>query len=505
MSVSENYDVIVVGGGNAAMCAALAAHEKGASVLVLERAPAEERGGNTAYTDGLMRVVYDGVDDVRALATDLTDDEVAVSDFGSYTEENFFDDMARITQYRTDPDLCEILVKRSRETLRWMRDQGVKFTPNYGRQAYKVNGRFVFWGGAILVVNAGGPGLVDFLYKAAEKRGIKVMYEAWVKGLIRDDNGVTGVRVELEGRTQSISAKAVILACGGFEGNAEWRTKYLGPGWDLAKVRGSRFNTGDGLQMALDAGAQPFGHWSGCHAVSWERYASDFGDLNLTPTYQRHSYPLGIMVNTEGKRFVDEGADFRNYTYAKYGQAVLAQPGQVAWQIYDSKVKNLMRSEYNTRQVTKVVANTIEELADKLDEVNKDQFLKTVAEFNASVKKDKPFDPNIKDGRGAMSNGVVRSNWANTIDEGPFEAYGVTCGITFTFGGIKIDTENGQIMNTNGQGIPGLFAAGEMVGGIFYFNYPGASGLTSGAVFGRLAGTGAAQYAKSAAPAKAVA
>jgi tricarballylate dehydrogenase len=164
----------------------------------------------------------------------------------------------------------------------------------------------------------------------------------------------------------------------------------------------------------------------------------------------------------------------------------------------------MLRSEYNTRQVTKVVANTIEELADKLDEVNKDQFLKTVAEFNGSVKKDKTFDPNIKDGRGATSNGVVRSNWANTIDQGPFEAYAVTCGITFTFGGIKIDTSNGQIVNTNGHPIPGLFAAGEMVGGIFYFNYPGASGLTSGAVFGRLAGTGAAQYAK-AAPAKAVA
>src|SRR6478735_2098973 len=209
MSSSENYDVIVVGGGNAAMCAALSAHENGARVLVLERANMEERAGNTAYTDGLMRVVYDGVDDVRALATDLTDAEVAVSDFGSYTEENFFDDMARITQYRTDPDLCEILVKRSRETLRWMRDQGVRFMPNFGRQAYLVDGRFKFWGGATIVVASGGPGLVDSLYQRAERNGVEIVYEAWVKDLVHDSSGVNGVVVRLEGKDIEIRAASV--------------------------------------------------------------------------------------------------------------------------------------------------------------------------------------------------------------------------------------------------------------------------------------------------------
>src|SRR6478752_6757036 len=168
-AVTKAFDVIVVGGGNAALCAALSAREQGSSVLLLERAPVEERGGNSVYTDGLMRVVYEGADDIRAFAPDLTDQEVSVSDFGSYTESDFFDDMARITQYRTDPDLCEILVRRSRETLLWMKDQGVRFMPNFGRQAYLVDGRFVFWGGAILVVNAGGPGLVEFLYQRAEK------------------------------------------------------------------------------------------------------------------------------------------------------------------------------------------------------------------------------------------------------------------------------------------------------------------------------------------------
>jgi tricarballylate dehydrogenase len=496
----DGYDVVVVGGGNAALCAAISAANSGARVLVLERSPIEERGGNTAYTDGLMRTVYDGPEDIRAYCPDLTDEEVAVSDFGTYTEAQFFEDMGQITEYRTDPDLCEILVTRSRETILWMRDQGVRFFPNFGRQAYRVDGRFKFWGGATIAVASGGPGLVDALYRAAEKKGIEVRYQAWARGLVKRDGAVAGVIVTLpDGAEETISAGAVVLACGGFEANAEWRARYLGPGWDLAKVRGSRFNTGDGLAMALAAGAQSYGHWSGCHAVSWERNAQDFGDLALTPQYQRHSYPLSIMVNKEGRRFVDEGADFRNYTYAKYGQAVLLQPGQVAWQIFDSKVSDLLRDEYRTRQTTKISAPSLEELADKLDEIDKPQLLKTIAEFNASVQTEVPFDPNVKDGRSASSNGVPRSHWANRIDTPPFEAYAVTCGITFTFGGVRISLD-GEVLDTSGHAIPGLYAAGEMVGGIFYFNYPGASGLTSGAIFGRLAGDSAGAFARGRAP-----
>lgn len=489
------YDVIVVGGGNAAMCAALSAHDGGARVLVLERAPMEERGGNSVYTDGLMRFAYDGADDIRALAPDLTDEEVASSDFGSYTESDFFDDMTRITQNRTNPDLCEILVKRSKSTLMWMRDHGVRFMPNFGRQAFKIDNKFKFWGGATIAVSAGGPGLIDSLYRRAEKIGVDIVYHAWARELIREGGRVVGVVATIDGKSVRYHAKAVVLACGSFEANAEWRARYLGPGWDLAKVRGSRFNTGDGLSMALAIGAQPYGHWSGCHATAWERYASDFGDLALTPQYQRNTYQWGIVINTEGKRFIDEGADFRNYTYAKYGRAVLEQPGQVAWQVFDGKVLHLLRDEYRTRHVTKIRANTIEELADQLDEVNKTQFLQTVRDYNAAVREEVPFNPNVRDGRAADGLPVPRRNWANKLDTPPFEAYAVTCGVTFTFGGVRITTE-GQVVDTSQTPIPGLFAAGEMVGGIFYFNYPGASGLTSGAVFGRLAGNSAAKCAR---------
>jgi len=306
---------------------------------------------------------------------------------------------------------------------------------------------------------------------------------------------VRGVVAKIEEGSRPISSNAVVLACGGFEANAEWRARYLGRGWDLAKVRGSKYNTGDGLEMALKIRAQPYGHWSGCHAVSWERYAADFGDPVITPNYQRHSYPFGIMINSRGRRFLDEGADIRNYTYAKYGQIVLEQPGQFAYQIFDSKISPLLREEYRTKQVTKVTANNIEELAAKLDDVDSVQFLKTVREFNAAVQTDHPFNPSIKDGRCAVLE-IPKSNWAQTIDAPPFEAYAITCGITFTYGGLRITTD-GAVVDTSHQPIPGLFAAGEIVGGIYYFNAPGGSGLVSGAVFGRIAGENACRLARS--------
>jgi tricarballylate dehydrogenase len=488
----SDFDVIVVGGGNAAFCAALAAREKGASVLVLEAAGEDEAGGNSRFTAGAMRVVYDGIEDIKALVPDLSEDEIAITDFGTYTQDQFFDDMARVTQYRTDPDLCELLVTRSLPTLLWMREKGIRFVPIYGRQAFKVDGKFKFWGGLTIETVGGGPGLVDMLTASAKKNGIEIRYETRATDLLFDGAKVSGVRVRHANEISEIKGKAVVLASGGFEANTEWRTRYLGPGWDLAKVRGTRFNTGEGIRMALDIGASPFGNWSGCHAVGWEMNAPEFGDLAVGDQFQKHSYPFALMVNANGERFVDEGADFRNYTYAKYGRVILNQPGQFAWQIFDAKTKHLQRDEYNIRQCTKVTANTIEELAAKLEGVNADAFVRTIAEYNAAVNQDVPFNPNVKDGRHTTGLKIDKTNWANTVDTPPFEGYATTCGVTFTFGGLRVNT-GAQVLNLDYKPISGLFAAGELVGGIFYFNYPGGTGLTSGSVFGRIAGESAAQ------------
>jgi len=488
--MSENFDVIVVGGGNAAFCAALAARESGASVLMLERAPEEESGGNSRFTAGAMRVAYSGVEDLKRLMPDLTNAEIDMTDFGTYDEDQFFDDMFRVTQYRTDPDMVEALVRRSFETLVWMQEKGVRFAPIWGRQAFKVDGRFKFWGGLTVETWGGGPGLIETETKLARDQGIEIRYGARAIELLFDQVTVQGVRVKQGGAVQDLSAGAVILAAGGFEANSEMRTRYLGPGWELAKVRGSRFNTGDGIRMALDIGAMPAGNWSGCHAVGWDRNAPEFGDLAVGDAFQKHSYPFGILVNGEGRRFVDEGADFRNYTYAKYGREVLNQPGQFAWQVFDSKVSHLLRDEYRIRQVTKVQADSLEALSEKMEGVDAGQFLKTVADFNAAVMTDVPFNPNVKDGRAAGGIEPVKSNWANPLDTPPYEAYGITCGITFTFGGLKIDT-GGRVVDVDGAAIPGLYAAGELVGGLFFFNYPGGTGLTAGSVFGRIAGTSA--------------
>jgi tricarballylate dehydrogenase len=200
------------------------------------------------------------------------------------------------------------------------------------------------------------------------------------------------------------------------------------------------------------------------------------------------------MINADGKRFVDEGADFRNYTYAKYGRVILAQPGSFAWQIFDQKVLHLLRDEYRIRQMTKVSAETLDGLLEQLDGVNAAAAKEEIARYNASVATDVKFDPTVLDGRCTRGLEVPKSNWANVIDDGPFEAYAVTCGITFTFGGVRINTD-AQVLSTDYEPIPGLTAAGEMVGGVFFNNYPGGTGLTNGAVFGKIAGATAAEHA----------
>jgi len=491
---AQQVDVVVVGAGNAAMCAAFAAQDAGASVMVLERAPEAECGGNSAFTGGATRFAFKNVEEVREVL-DLTDEEVANTDFGTYTEEEFLEDMGRVTQYRCDPDLTELFVRNSRKTLAWMKSKGVRFDAMWARQSQKVGGKVKFYAGLIGATWGAGQGLVDSLHKIAKKNGIPVLYEAAATELIYENGEVRGVVAEAQGKTLRRRAGAVVLACGGFESNAEMRARYLGPNWDLAKVRGTRFNMGDGIRMALAVGAMPFGHWSGAHAVGWDLNAPPFGEREIGDLFQKHSYPFGIMVNANGERFVDEGADFRNYTYAKYGVEILKQPGMFAWQIFDSKVNHLLRDEYRIRKITKAEAPTLEALVTKLEGVNAERCLKTIAEYNKAVRQDVAFNPVILDGRGTTGLAIPKSNWANVLDTPPFHAYAITCGITFTFGGVRV-SPRAAVQSVAGHDVPGLFAAGEMVGGLFYFNYPSGTGLVSGAVFGRIAGTEAARHAR---------
>ena len=488
------FDVIVVGAGNAASCAALAAREAGARVLMLEIAPEDQRGGNSAFTGGAFRVVYHGGKDLARLIPDMNETELKDVDFGAYAEEQYFDDMGRLTQYRCDPDMTEILVRGSFDTGLWMREKGVRFQLGLGRQAFRVDGKFKFWGGLACHIWGGGKELLKALHARAEKDGIPMWCDTPAVALLTGDAGIEGVRVRHQGRLCELRAKAVVLACGGFEANAEMLARYLGRNWDLAKVRGSRFNTGQGLKMALDLGAAVHGHWSGAHAVAWDLNAPPFGDLDVGDRFQKHNYPFGIVVNARGARFLDEGLDFHSYTYAQYGGEILNQPGMFAWQVFDQKVTHLLREEYRIPRITKEQADTFEALAPRLEGVDAGRFLETVRAFNAAPRPDVPFNPNIRDGLRTTGLPIDKTNWAQPLDRPPYHAYAVTTGITFTFGGLRIDSE-ARVEDTTGRPIPGLYAAGEIVGGLFYHNYASGTGLMAGAVFGRIAGSTAAAHA----------
>jgi tricarballylate dehydrogenase len=491
----ETWDVIVVGAGNAAMCAALSAAEQGAKVVVLEKATIEDRGGNSTFTAGGFRFCHDGIEDLR---TDILDDMTAgeyssIGNLPTLTYDKFMEDLMRVTDNLADEDLASILIGRSRETIRWMRKHKIRFIPMFGRQSYKIDGKHHFYGGVNIEAVGGGWGLVDMLMQAADRMGITVRYETALRDLIEDQSGrVIGVRAKGPNGYENIMGKAVVLACGGFQSNPEMRVRYLGAGWELCRVRGTQHNTGDGINAALKIGARPFGGWSSCHAVQWDISAPPYGDRVILDNFQKHSYPIGIVVNLEGNRFIDEGADYRNHTYAKYGREVMKQPQRAAVQIFDAKTIDMVRDEYRIREVTKATSDTIAGLAEALD-IDVEGLTKTIAEFNAACQPGE-YNPSILDGVTTKGIKPPKSNWALPIDQAPYTGFVVTCGITFTFGGLKINTD-GQVLDLVEKPIPGLYAAGELVGGLFYQNYPGGTGLLNGAVFGRLSGRNAGKAA----------
>lgn len=484
-----DYDVIVVGAGNAALSAAVSARISGAErVLVLEKAPEPMRGGNTHYSGGLLRIAFDRADDILQLAPKARELEGFVEGIEPYPGDAFWSDLRLMTGGRADPELGEILISRSYETARWMAEQGVRFEPAVSLSGVKVGGVIKWARGAVLRAANEGVGLSRMWFAAAQRKGVEIRYSSGAIGLVRDTRGrACGVTVRDADGIRDIAARAIVLGCGGFEANAAWRAQYLGRPWDHAKVRGTMYNQGDGLRMAFEIGAMPWGQWSGCHATPINAAAPPFGDRQLTDKTNRLSYIYGVMINRAGMRFVDEGEDQALFTYAKFGGAILNQPSGIAYQIFDSKVKGLLEPRYSTSDP--IVADRLDDLIRKLD-VEHETAIRTLDEFNAAAGRG-VFDPARRDGMAARGLTPPKSNWAGKIDAAPFYAYPVTGGITFSFGGLKIDSD-ARVIGTDWNPISGLYACGEMVGGIFHNNYPGGSGLMSGAVFGRIAGASAA-------------
>jgi tricarballylate dehydrogenase len=482
--LEANYEVVVVGAGNAGLAAAISAAENGAKVAMLEKAPKDLRGGNTYFTTD-YRFGWNSLDeDIIPLIPNISADAIAQmrETVKPYTPEQFYDDAMRISGGRSDPELLHTMVSEALPAMKWLRAMGHEWYEDY-----KSPGKSM-----VADLNGGGARLSDRGFDIAAARGVDIRYQNVAMELLRGARGnVVGVKVLTPQGFVRLNAKAVILACGGFEANPAMRATYLGAGWDTVKIRGVPFNTGDGLRMAWDIGAQSYGQLSGCHASAQDINRPPYS-VRIQPTweYNRYSYPWCIMVNNNCERFIDEGSDLRPYTYAKIGRAMLSQPQGVAFQIMDNKIAPLLHRYVNP---TGAKADTLEKLAQMLG-LDPVALVRTVQEYNQAVQPG-DFNHRILDGKRTQGLRVNKSNWSQLIDTPPYHGYGVCCGITFTFGGLRINTE-AEVLSTWEAAIPGLYACGEIVGGLFYDNYPGGSGLTQGAVFGRKAGRNAARLVR---------
>lgn len=490
---SSSSHVIVVGGGNAGLVAALAARDQGAQVILLEASSKETRGGNSRFSGALFRFAHEGRDSLVPLLSDDAQSVAFKVKVGAYSREDYNSDIQETSRGRTWDSLSRILIDQSYDTVAWMRDHGVPWEITIGKfvkdpSTISEDDPYPIPAGGIVRATGAGIGLVESLYVSAERAGVDIWYDSPVEDLILGNGVVLGVTGRRDQQPFELRGP-VVLASGGFEANPEMRARYLGPGWDLVKVRGTALNTGHLLQRALAVGARAVGHWSGCHAAPVDASAPDVGDLAHTDETARYSYPYGLLVNVAGQRFVDESEDHYYKTYAKTGAAIREQPGGVAFQIFDQQTLHLLQPRYSTSKP--VIANTIGELAEKLG-VDARGLKATVEDFNASVLDSVPFGPLDLDGR-STAPGIHprKSNWALRLDLAPFVAYPVACGITFTYGGVGI-TERAEVQRAFGGVIGGLYATGEISGGFFYHNYPAGSGLMRGAVFGRIAGREAA-------------
>ena len=488
--MTERCDVIVIGGGSAAFEAAVAAKESGADkIVMLEKAPESEYGGNARYSGTGFRFWHRGADEIREFLPDIGDDYFSSLQISPYAKEQFSADLNRMTQERIDPTLAATLVEQSNAAVHWMKNVGIRW--ELLKEHAKVGNKRYFERGIAIHVAGGGVGQLEQWRRIAADKNIELRFSSAVSAFHGNMHRIEGVRVCTARDEYDLAAGAIIACAGGFQASAEMRARYLAGNADLVKVRGSKHDTGEVLNYLLALGAATAGHWQSGHMSPIDAKAPDFETPQHSDgkgnTQSRYDYPFGITVNALGLRFFDEGEAQHSYTYAKTGRTILTQPGAVAWQIYDRT--GIAQHRYPHHKATFQEASDIAELARKIG-LEPEVLKHTLAEFNAACRDDVPFDPTRLDGKSTRGLRIEKTNWATRIENPPFRAYPVTCGITFTFGGVKIN-ERAQVLNALQEPIKGLYASGDIVG-LFFHNYPAFTGQTRNAVFSRLAGAHAA-------------
>jgi tricarballylate dehydrogenase len=461
---TKTYDVLIAGGGNAALCAAITARQAGASVLLVESAPKAFRGGNSRHTRNL-RAMHDLPNEV------LTD---------AYKEDEYWDDLLRVTGGNTDEALARMTIRASSGVFGWMKSAGVRFQPsltgtlNLGR----TNAFFL----------GGGKALVNAYYLTAAKLGVEILYDSEVVSLNMDDGSVRSIDITYKGFPETVHARCVVASSGGFQANLDWMREYWGDAVDNFVIRGTPYNRGRVLKNLLGQGVASIGDPTQCHAVALDARAPKF-DGGITTRLD--SVPYSIVVNRNGDRFYDEGEDVWPKRYAIWGRLIAQQPGQIAYSICDAKAFPLfMPSVFPA-----IKADTLEELAIKM-KLDPTKVRETIDGFNKAIKPGQVFDNLKLDGNATDGLTPNKTNWARSLDKPPFYGYPLRPGITFTYLGVRVN-DKAQVLMDNGQPAGNLFASGEiMSGNILGKGYLAGFGMTIGTVFGRIAGQEAARRAR---------
>lgn len=471
-AVYDQYDVVVVGHGVSGLSTAIAAHEAGATTVVLEKSPRAKRGGHTQFAGGLFRFP---MTESEPVADDLDLEEPVEA----YPAAAFMDDLQGVSNGRADEALCETLVENAYDAIRWLAEHGVGWhvvdhseEPGFGTTVGTVQ------------ADGEGQGVVDALSERVETLDIDVHYRTEFRGVETDadDAVAAATAVGPDGKAR-YEAPSVVVAAGSYVANAEKRTRYFGRDGEAYTVRGSRFNTGEAIDAALEAGAKPDGEWGGAHQVLNDANAPavEGGRARI------NGYQYSVVLNAKGERFIDEGEDFLLKTYAKFGQRVYDQPKQRAFVIFDAAVEDLVVSQMDSEPIE---AGTLEALLGKVDVEAPDRALETVEAYNDATNVS-DFDPHSLDGNATTGLDPEKTNWARPLEDPPFKCFPVDAAITFAFGGLLIDSE-ARVQNRQEEPIEGLYAVGNSTSRFFYGNYPGGAALTRGATFGRIAGRNAA-------------